>query len=108
MYHQSYKLRRGPFEISPDPTFLFRTRKHYEALATLYYGVRHQKGFVVLTGEVGTGKTLLVRCLLHLFKGNDFACAYVFNSRLSPRERTRPRSCWNWAAICSAVTRRIC
>jgi len=86
MYHQSYKLRRGPFEISPDPTFLFRTRKHYEALATLYYGVRHQKGFVVLTGEVGTGKTLLVRCLLHLFKGNDFACAYIFNSRLSPRE----------------------
>jgi len=86
MYHQSYKLRRGPFEISPDPTFLYRTRKHYEALATLYYGVRHQKGFVVLTGEVGTGKTLLVRCLLHLFKGNDFACAYIFNSRLSPRE----------------------
>jgi len=86
MYQQSYKLRRGPFEISPDPTFLFRTKKHYEALATLYYGVRHQKGFVVLTGEVGTGKTLLVRCLLQLFKGNDFACAYVFNSRLSPRE----------------------
>ena len=86
MYQQSYRLRRGPFEISPDPAFLFHTKKHYEALATLYYGVRHQKGFVVLTGEVGTGKTLLVRCLLHLFQGNDFACAYVFNSRLSPRE----------------------
>jgi len=86
IYKDTYKLRRAPFDITPDPSFLFRTKRHYEALATLYYGIRQRKGFVVLTGEVGTGKTLLVRCLLQLFKGNEFACAYVFNSRLSPRE----------------------
>jgi general secretion pathway protein A len=55
-------------------------------LASLYYGVRRRKGFVVLTGEVGTGKTLLVRCLLQILRRPDMAYAYVFNSRLSPME----------------------
>ena len=87
MYKSFYHLNRNPFEITPDPAFLFPTRKHNEALAALYYGVRHHKGFVVLTGEVGTGKTLLLRCLLHLLKkSNDVACAYVFNGRLTPVE----------------------
>ena len=86
IYKSCYKLRRAPFELNPDPSFLFRTKRHYEALATLYYGIRQQKGFVVLTGEVGTGKTLLIRCLLQLLKGTECVCAYVFNSRLSPRE----------------------
>ncbi|HXY51186.1 MAG TPA: AAA family ATPase [Terriglobales bacterium] len=86
MYKQFYKLRRNPFEITPDPSFLFLTRRHKEALAALYHGVRRRKGFVVLTGEVGTGKTLLIRCLLKLLKGSDVSCAYVFNSRLSPLE----------------------
>src|SRR5580704_2503036 len=83
MYKAFYNLKRNPFEITPDPFFLFPTRKHNEALAALYYGVRRHKGFVVLTGEVGTGKTLLVRCLLQLLKGSNAAYAYVFNSRLS-------------------------
>ena len=52
----------------------------------MYYGVRRHKGFVVMTGEVGTGKTLLVRCLLQLLNQSDVAYAYVFNSRLSPVE----------------------
>src|SRR5579862_3784603 len=87
MYKAFYKLTRNPFEITPDPSFLFPTKKHNEALASLYYGVRRHKGFVVLTGEVGTGKTLLLRCLLQLLKrNNDVAYAYVFNSRLSPVE----------------------
>lgn len=87
MYKQFYQLRRNPFEITPDPSFLFPTKRHNEALAALYYGVRRRKGFVVLTGEVGTGKTLLLRCLLQLFKqNNDVAYAYVFNGRLSPIE----------------------
>ncbi len=68
------------------PSFLFPTIRHKEALAALYYGVRRQKGFVVLTGEVGTGKTLLVRWLLQLLKGTNVAYAYVFNSRLSSLE----------------------
>jgi general secretion pathway protein A len=87
MYKSFFKLNRNPFEITPDPSFLFPTKKHNEALAALYYGVRRHKGFVVLTGEVGTGKTLLLRCLLHLFKkNNDVAYAYVFNGRLSSLE----------------------
>jgi general secretion pathway protein A len=87
MYKAFYNLNRDPFEITPDPSFLFPTKKHNEALAALYYGVRRRKGFVVLTGEVGTGKTLLLRCLLQLLKrNNDVAYAYVFNGRLSSVE----------------------
>jgi general secretion pathway protein A len=87
MYKPFFHLKRNPFEITPDPSFLFPTRRHNEALAALYYGVRRRKGFVVLTGEVGTGKTLLLRCLLHLLKeSNDVKYAYVFNGRLSPLE----------------------
>jgi general secretion pathway protein A len=84
MYKAFFSLRRNPFEITPDPAFLFPTRRHNEALAALYYGVRRRKGFVVMTGEVGTGKTLLVRCLLQLLA--HVAYAYVFNSRLSTLE----------------------
>jgi general secretion pathway protein A len=63
------------------------TKRHNEALAALYYGVRWHKGFVMVTGEVGTGKTLLLRCLLKLLKeSKDIEYAYVFNGRLSPFE----------------------
>src|ERR1035441_5108975 len=87
MYKSFYSLERNPFELTPDPFFLFPTPRHNEALATLYHGVRGHKGFVVLTGEVGTGKTLLLRCLLQLLRqSKDVAYAYIFNSRLSPIE----------------------
>ena len=87
MYKSFYNLERNPFELTPDPSFLFPTPRHNEALATLYHGVRGHKGFVVLTGEVGTGKTLLLRCLLQLLnRSDDIACAYTFNSHLPPLE----------------------
>jgi len=86
MYKRFYNLKRNPFEITPDPSFLFATRRHNEALAALYYGVRRRKGFVVMTGEVGTGKTLLVRCLLQVLGRANVAYAYVFNPLLSPME----------------------
>src|ERR1700722_6214653 len=87
MYKAFYSLKRNPFDITPDPSFLFPTGRHNEALATLYYGVRRHKGFVVLTGEVGTGKALLLRCLLQSLKqSKDVEYAYVFNGRLSPVE----------------------
>jgi general secretion pathway protein A len=86
MYKSFYSLQKNPFEITPDPSFLFATKVHNEALATLYYGVRRHKGFVVLTGEVGTGKTLLIRSLLHLLKLSNINYAYIFNSRLSSME----------------------
>ncbi len=87
MYKAFFNLTRNPFDLTPDPRCFVSTRRHNEALAALYYGVRWHKGFVVVTGEVGTGKTLLLRCLLKLLKeSKDIAYAYLFNSRLSPTE----------------------
>ncbi len=89
MYKSFYNLLRNPFEITPDPSFLFPTTRHNEALASLYYGVTAHRGFVVLTGEVGTGKTLILRSLLGLLQRRDVAFALIFNPRLSPLEFTR-------------------
>jgi general secretion pathway protein A len=87
VYKAYFGLTRNPFELTPDPTCFVAMRRHNEALAALYYGVRWHKGFVVVTGEVGTGKTLLLRCLLNLLKKSpDIAYAYLFNSRLSVSE----------------------
>jgi type II secretory pathway predicted ATPase ExeA len=89
MYKEFYGLRRKPFEITPDPAFFFPTPRHNEALANLSYGVRWRKGFVVLTGEVGTGKTLLLGCLLDLLKRVQIACALIVNTRLTSGEFLR-------------------
>ncbi|HTV05379.1 MAG TPA: AAA family ATPase [Acidobacteriaceae bacterium] len=87
MYKKFFHLTRNPFDLTPDPTCFVSTKRHNEALAALYYGVRWHKGFVVVTGEVGTGKTLLLRCLLRLLKeSRDISYSYLFNSRLSPTE----------------------
>lgn len=87
MYKSFFHLTRNPFDLTPDPSCFVSTKRHNEALAALYYGVRWHKGFVVVTGEVGTGKTMLLRCLLRLLReSKDVAYAYVFNGRLSPTE----------------------
>lgn len=87
MYKAFFKLARNPFDLTPDPTCFVPTERHNETLAALYYGVRRHKGFVVVTGEVGTGKTLLLRCLLRLLEeSKDITYAYIFNNRLSPTE----------------------
>jgi general secretion pathway protein A len=87
MYKGFFQLARNPFDLVPDPTCFVSTKGHNEALAALYYGVRWHKGFIVVTGEVGTGKTLLLRCLLRLLKeSKDVAYAYLFNSRLDPTD----------------------
>jgi general secretion pathway protein A len=87
MYKAFFKLNRNPFELTPDPNCFVPTKRHDEALAALYYGVRRHKGLVVVTGEVGTGKTLLLRCLLRLLEqSKDIAYAYLFNSTLCPAE----------------------
>ena len=87
MYKAFFNLTRNPFDLTPDPTCFVSTRRHNEALAALYYGVRWHKGFIVVTGEVGTGKTLLLRCLLRLLRASkDVSYAYLFNSRLAPTE----------------------
>lgn len=89
MYKTFFGLTRNPFEISPDPFFLFATARHNEALASVVHGVLRHKGFIVVTGEVGTGKTLLVRCLLELLRRQDIASANIFNPCLSPLEFLR-------------------
>ena len=86
MYKQFFGLTKNPFEISPDPYFYHATPRHNEALANLHYGVGRRKGFIVITGEVGTGKTLLVRCLLAELRKNNIAFGYVFNPLLSTHE----------------------
>jgi general secretion pathway protein A len=87
MYKTFYQLARNPFDLTPDPVCFVPTSRHNEALAALYHGVRNHKGFIVVTGEVGTGKTLLLRCLINVLKDSqDINFAYVFNGRLSPTE----------------------
>lgn len=78
MYTKFYGLKEKPFEITPDPKFLYLSESHKEALAHLTYAVRERKGFTVVTGEVGTGKTTLVQTLLSRLDGTT-KTAYLFN-----------------------------
>jgi general secretion pathway protein A len=78
MYEKFYGFRERPFEITPDPKFLYLSENHKEALAHLTYAVRERRGFTVVTGEVGTGKTILVQTLLSKLDGNT-KTAYLFN-----------------------------
>lgn len=82
MYKQFFGLRANPFSANPDPRFLLLTRNTREVLACLNYGVQNHKGFMVLCGEVGTGKTTLLQKLLQSLKTSHVATAFVFNPRL--------------------------
>jgi general secretion pathway protein A len=81
MYLKFYGLREAPFNPTPDPKFLYQSARHQEAFAQLMYGVTERKGFVVLTGEVGTGKTTLLRTLLARLD-RDTHVAYIYNTSL--------------------------
>jgi general secretion pathway protein A len=83
MYNAFFGLNQNPFNMSPDPSFLFRSAQHQEALANLIYGVQSRKGFIVLTGEVGTGKTTLLECLRDFLTAQQITFASMFNSRLT-------------------------
>src|ERR1700730_3279608 len=83
MYKEYFGLRANPFNVNPDPRYLFLTRHTEEALACLTYGVQSRKGFVLLTGEVGTGKTTLINKLLEWLRLQQVATAFIFNSRLN-------------------------
>ncbi|HYU47532.1 MAG TPA: AAA family ATPase [Terriglobales bacterium] len=82
MYKEFYGLRANPFNVNPDPRYLFLTRHTEEALACLTYGIQSRKGFVLLTGEVGTGKTTLINKLLEWLRLQQVATAFIFNSRM--------------------------
>jgi general secretion pathway protein A len=83
MYNSFFGFRENPFNLSPDPEFLYRSPQHEEALANLIYGVRSRKGFIALTGEVGTGKTTMLECLRDYLDAQRMEFAFVFNSRLT-------------------------
>jgi general secretion pathway protein A len=86
MYKAFFGFAENPFNMSPDPSFLFRSAQHEEALANLIYGVQSRKGFVVLTGEVGTGKTTMLECLRDFLSAQQVAYATLFNSRLTVQQ----------------------
>ena len=83
MYKDFYGLRANPFNVNPDPRYLFLTRHTEEALACLTYGIQSRKGFVLLTGEVGTGKTTLINKLLEWLRLQQVSTAFIFNSKMN-------------------------
>jgi general secretion pathway protein A len=86
MYNAFFGFNQNPFNMSPDPSFLFRSMQHEEALANLIYGVQSRKGFIALTGEVGTGKTTMLECLRDFLNAQQIAFASLFNSRLDVKQ----------------------
>jgi general secretion pathway protein A len=85
VYLEYYRLKQAPFDITPNPRFLFHSSKHREAFNHLLYGIRERKGFVQLTGEVGAGKTTLCRALLNQLDPH-FSTALILNPVLSADE----------------------
>jgi general secretion pathway protein A len=85
MYNEYFGLKEAPFSIAPDPRYLFMSGQHREALAHLVYGFNSDGGFVMLTGEVGTGKTTVCRCLLEQIPDNT-AIAFILNPKLTVPE----------------------
>lgn len=83
MYLEYYGLKESPFDVTPNPRFLYFSGKHREAFNHLLYGIRERKGFVQLTGEVGCGKTTICRALLEQL-GPTFSTALILNPVLSP------------------------
>ena len=83
MYNAFFGFKESPFNLTPDPSFLYRSQQHEEALANLVYGVHSRKGFIVLTGEVGTGKTTMLECLQDFLATHHLDFAFLFNSRIS-------------------------
>jgi general secretion pathway protein A len=82
MYNAFFGFDLDPFRVNPDPRFLYFSESHREALATLVYAVQERKGFIVLTGEVGTGKTTVLNAMLQKV-GPEIQTAYLFNTKLS-------------------------
>jgi general secretion pathway protein A len=86
MYETFYNLKSKPFELTPDPRFIYFTEGHREALSSMVYAIRERKGFLALCGEVGTGKTTLVHALLDLLEKVGILSAFIFNPTLSRSE----------------------
>ena len=86
MYNAFFGFKESPFNLSPDPAFFYRSDQHEEALANLVYGVQARKGFIVLSGEVGTGKTTILECLRDYLESQYIEFAFLFNSRVNSEQ----------------------
>src|SRR3954471_93631 len=89
MYEAFYKFQAKPFQLSPDPTFLFRSHGHRRAMAYLVYGVHQGEGFIVITGEIGSGKTMLASTLARNIASQNFVLAQVVNTSLEADDLVR-------------------
>ncbi|MGC9053719.1 MAG: ExeA family protein, partial [Candidatus Hydrogenedens sp.] len=85
MYESFYGLKEKPFSLTPDPKYLFLSEKHKEAFAHLLFGIKNRMGFIMVTGEIGTGKTTICRALLSQLDP-DTELAFIFNPCLNPVE----------------------
>lgn len=85
MYESFFGLKEPPFNVTPDPRFIYLSRHHQEALSTLLYGIESRRGFIEITGEIGAGKTTLCRTLLNELQGRAHT-AFIFNPKLSEIE----------------------
>src|SRR6187455_40087 len=85
MYEQYYGFTEKPFSLTPDPKYLYRSQSHANAFELLQYAIRRREGFVVITGDIGTGKTTLCRALLEQIDRNTFT-ALVLNPFLSEED----------------------
>ncbi|PYU64372.1 MAG: hypothetical protein DMG56_06510 [Acidobacteria bacterium] len=86
MYKSFFGLKENPFNVNPDPRYLFLTKEAEEALSGLMYGVQNRKGFITLIGEVGTGKTTLINRLLDWLHQRRARTAFLFNSRMNTNQ----------------------
>ena len=89
MYETFYGLSRTPFAVTPDPAMLYMSKVHREALATIIYGVETRKGFLVCTGEVGTGKSTIIRAFFDQARADAVKLIYTFTPQVSPLEMAR-------------------
>ena len=89
MYESKFGLSGPPFQLNPDPAFYFDSRGHSNALSYLKFGVHQGEGFIVVTGEIGAGKTTLVRTLLEGVNSDEVAAAQVLNTQLESGELLR-------------------
>jgi general secretion pathway protein A len=89
MYEDFYKFRAKPFQLSPDPRFFYSSKGHRRAMAYLVYGVHQGEGFMVITGEVGAGKTMLVRTLARQLESQNVVMAQVVSTQLEADDLVR-------------------
>ncbi|HEY5366211.1 MAG TPA: AAA family ATPase, partial [Casimicrobiaceae bacterium] len=89
MYESHYGLTGKPFQLNPDPSFYFGSRQHRRAMAYLEYGLHQNEGFIVITGDVGAGKTTIVRSLLNKLDPDKVVAAQLVSTQLDAEDTLR-------------------